>query len=184
MQYYRTFLAIPLHSGINKRLSGWLHPHAVRLGLRTVPPENRHLTLAFLGETPVEQIGPIADALCERLDGFAAGQLSVEGLGVFPAQKVPRVFWVGCRGGEWLGALYTAVYEVLDRFGFPPERAGFSPHITLSRLKTGVGEAVRELVEGESEIRFGSWIPDALLYYASVPEKGGVSYSVLATIPF
>lgn len=182
-EYFRTFLAIPLHEGVNRQLHRWLAPHAAGLKLRLVPPENRHLTLAFLGETPVEEIAPIAQALEEALADTAVEELTLGGLGVFPHSGVPRVLWAGFETGPWLAVFHRTVWDVLTRFGFVREKGIFVPYCTLSRPKAAAEEGVRALVAASSGLRFGSWVPDRLLFYASVPDPGGVLYSVLATIP-
>jgi len=95
----RTFIACdvprPLRehlAGIQSRLRG------IPLDLRWVKPENIHLTLKFLGDTPRH----IVDQLREAVDRVAAGRaeftLQAGGLGVFPNLKRPRVLWVGLSG--------------------------------------------------------------------------------------
>ena len=186
-EYYRTFIGIPVHREINRRIDRWFSPVAAEAGLRPVVAENRHLTLAFLGETPVEQIAPVAEALKKR---FSRGDLQPEalllaGLGVFPAKGVPRVFWTGVRDGqEWLKRVHDAVWAVLDEFGYVPEKRSFSPHLTLARVKAKSAEAVLRQVDAGSGLEFGSWLPDSAVFYSSVREKSGMFYSALATLPF
>jgi len=80
MPTIRTFIAIELSSRILERLgdlqSRMQQDLPPRL-LRWVRPEGIHLTLAFLGEVAVEQVGPITEALGEACAGHAPFTVSV-----------------------------------------------------------------------------------------------------------
>jgi len=186
-EYYRTFIGIPVHQQVNQRIDRWLGSVAAEAAFRPGVAGNRHLTLAFLGETPVEQIAPIAEALRARFTepDCCPEELLLSGFGVFPTRGVPRVIWVGIEEGRnWLERLSRVIRQVLGPFGFGPEKRAFFPHLTLGRPKAKSAEKILQLVETGKALQFGAWRPDSAIFYSSVREKGEVCYSTLATLPF
>ena len=111
-------------------------------GARWVPPENYHLTLRFIGETPAYRAEEIDLALAGlRGRGFS---LTFTGLGVFgrggPKGERATTLWVGVERNPQLDHLQTKIETALQRAGLEPERRRFAPHVTLARLD-GVPEA-------------------------------------------
>lgn len=105
-------------------------------------PEAMHLTLQFLGETPVSVLGGIGEGIrraCEQATPFS---LRVGGLGAFPNARRPRVVWVGVEGDEGamraLHALQGAVTSEMGPLGFKPDKS-FNPHLTLGRVRERAG---------------------------------------------
>ena len=97
-----------------------------RRGLRGryAPPENLHLTLAFLGEYPDP------DRVLEVMDtvDFTPFPLFLEGFGRFG-----DLWWAGLAKSEPLNALVRRLRRALAENGIPFDRKRFSPHITLVR---------------------------------------------------
>ena len=93
-------------------------------------PENLHLTLAFLGEQPPEGLSAARRALAKA----AAPPLSLtfDRLGRF-RQEGEALWWIGLSETPALTALYTSLWDALEREGFPRERRPFRPHLTLAR---------------------------------------------------
>jgi len=126
----RLFIAIELPNTV-KRLLGGLRVDIP--GARWVPPEQIHLTLAFLGE--------VDEAALERLTGELARirvpefRLCFSGPGCFPDRRRPRVLWVGLEPHPRLKHLAAVVQEAVLACGIPREERPFSPHITLARLR-------------------------------------------------
>jgi RNA 2',3'-cyclic 3'-phosphodiesterase len=56
-------------------------------------------------------------------------------LGIFPNPQRVQVVWIGLDGAlDTLDRLYRRLEDKLDKLGFPPEKRGFTPHLTLARL--------------------------------------------------
>ncbi len=95
-----------------------------------------HLTLFFLGETPM----PVADRLKilfeEHLHGFPEFTVSIKGLGVFGSRANPKVLWVGIEPSSELMLLEMAVVRFVEPLGYKADMRGFNPHITIGRIKS------------------------------------------------
>jgi RNA 2',3'-cyclic 3'-phosphodiesterase len=105
---------------------------------RAPKPDNWHLTLRFLGE--VDQAA--YHCLLEELGKINLGapfEIGFAGLGAFPRPSKATVLWVGVdRGHQPLCALAAAVQSATAAAGFAPEPRAFSPHLTISRMRSPV----------------------------------------------
>src|SRR4029077_6807793 len=98
-----------------------------------VRPENLHVTLKFLGETPPEKL----DALCAAFSAVRSAQhveLRFHGIGFFPNDKRPRVFLAGMTSSPNLSPLAQVIDQASSTLGFPLENRPFTPHLTLARF--------------------------------------------------
>jgi 2'-5' RNA ligase len=108
----RLFLAIPLPSELADRASRIL-PLALP-ALRRVKPENLHVTLAFLGNTPDERLQEVVAAAKEAATAASPFTLAFGRAGRFPERGRPRVVWLGIADGETsVVALGAAAYQAL-----------------------------------------------------------------------
>jgi 2'-5' RNA ligase len=96
-----------------------------------------HITLKFLGEIQpdlVQQVQEILQPLSHLYHPFT---IRVKGTGSFPNKSKPRVFWLGLV--EDADKTLTDIHEWIDTnlkpLGFATEERGFSPHLTLGRVK-------------------------------------------------
>jgi len=102
---------------------------------RPVPFANLHLTLAFIGDTPIEAVHRIHRAIDAEQLG-SAFEIQLRGLGAFPRPERATVLWLGVeRGAEAVNALNTGVMRALRSAGMPTEERPFYPHLTLSRIR-------------------------------------------------
>jgi 2'-5' RNA ligase len=106
-----------------------------------VPPHQWHVTLAFLGEVPTEQVGEACAALDIAMDGHRSFQLRVAGEGSFlSARQV--ILWAGLAGEvDALRSLGSAVRTELAAVGRSFDPRPLRAHLTLARLPTGPGYA-------------------------------------------
>ena len=93
------------------------------------PPENLHLTLAFLGETEALS-GATAALAAIRARPFS---LSVDG----PLGRFGDVWWAGVTADRALEDLALSLQADLRARGFSLEERPFRPHITLVRRWRG-----------------------------------------------
>jgi 2'-5' RNA ligase len=101
-------------------------------GARWVPPENYHLTLRFIGETP----GYRAEEIDLALAGLRARafSLALTGLGTFAKGGRSSALWLGVQRNPQLDHLQNKIEIALQRIGLEPERRRFLPHVSLARL--------------------------------------------------
>lgn len=183
----RTFIAIELPEGIRSRLGELIRQlKPVTSGtVKWVDPNSIHLTLKFLGDTPVEQIDPLVLALQSSCKAISAFDLVVEGKGMFPNPARPRVFWVGIRKSDPLILLQKNVDQSTQRLGFPGENRPFSGHLTLGRsAPSATPEEIRAVSVAFSRLEVGilGTVPvnQVILYRSDLFPTGAV-YTALGT---
>ena len=147
----RTFIAIELDQEVRdglSRVQGKFKRGAPDGAVKWVNPEAVHLTLKFLGDTPVSKVSKVADALGAARKGLDAFDLSIEGRGCFPNCRRPRVIWVAARdlSGTTLVRLHAAIERLVSPLGFPTENRSFSPHLTLGRIARSASPAAEAAV--------------------------------------
>ena len=143
MSTIRAFIAIDLPADVKialGQIAATLGDGLPRGAVRWVRPEQMHLTLTFLAETPVAKVPAIQSAM----DTIAAQQqpfaLALAGIGCFPNRRRPRVVWVGLAAAAGSGesapllALKAALDAALTPLGLPPEDKPFRAHLTLSLI--------------------------------------------------
>jgi len=152
MTTLRTFIAIELDSAIKDdldRLQNRLRSQLAPGCVRWVRPEGMHLTLKFLGDTPLGKVEEVKVALARAAAEIRPFSFTVAGLGCFPNTRSPRVVWVGLQ--EITGALVSlrdAVEAHVAPLGFPTEGRPFNPHLTLGRVQRHASKSeVREIGE-------------------------------------
>lgn len=158
-------------------------PHGLKI--RWVRPTNIHLTLKFLGDVPADSVAAIVKAMaCATGDGPPLN-LAVDGLGVFPGLKRPRILWAGVHGDtDRLGALFRRLDGELARAGFPAEAKPFRAHMTLGRIRDRVDS--RRLARAMAAV--GQYGPVSLparelVLVQSRLMPAGPAYTRLATAP-
>ena len=152
MTTLRTFIAIELDSAIKDdlgRLQDRLRSQLAPGCVRWVRSEGMHLTLKFLGDTPLDKVEEVKVALAQAAAEVRPFTFTMAALGCFPNTRRPRVVWVGLQ--EVTGALVRlrdVVEAQVAPLGFPTERRPFKPHLTLGRVQRRASKSeVREIGE-------------------------------------
>jgi len=178
----RAFVAIALPDDIVRALA--LTQSGIPVG-RPVPPENFHVTLAFLGEHPapvVEDVHLALDAI--RLPGFS---LSFAGVGLFGGDR-PRVLYAGIEPEPILTRLREKVLQAARSAGVRLDRERYSPHVTLARFNgTGIAgedaQDLREFTARRMGFKAGPFEVREFTLFRSTLGRNGPSYDELATYP-
>ena len=104
--------------------------------VKLVEPQNIHITIRFLGN--------ITPSTVEKIHGemkqiqFTPFNVQIKGVGAFPNPNYARVVWSGItEGSEQLKNVFTQLEPRLQRLGFTPALKGFSPHLTIARVRSG-----------------------------------------------
>jgi len=139
MNSARTFIAIELDEALKAalgRVQALLGEQMPARSVRWVSPDSIHLTLKFLGDTPVEKVDEVKAALARAAAEVQSFPFVVGGVGCFPTVQQPGVVWVGLQEPTGaLSRLQKAVESHVVPLGFPAEKRPFSPHLTLGRVQ-------------------------------------------------
>jgi 2'-5' RNA ligase len=108
--------------------------------LKVVKPENIHVTVRFLGNISPSQVDEIYNEM--KSVEFSPFEIELRGVGVFPSINRINVVWAGIkRGADELKAIFDQLEPRLVRLGFKRESRGFSPHLTIARVRTSYKKA-------------------------------------------
>lgn len=92
--------------------------------------DNLHLTLAFLGEIPADEIGGILKVMEQsKTDMFT---MEVEGAGKF-LRGSEAIYWCGIKNSESLLDLQRKLVQGFKELGYAVDDKPYRPHITLGR---------------------------------------------------
>jgi 2'-5' RNA ligase len=180
----RLFVSIDL-DGLAEEVAAVQELFADVPGLNHTDPEQAHVTLKFLGDTPAHRVDDVVTALEAAVAAADTGPFEAEfgGLGVFPSLDYISVVWLGVReGGAEMTRLHEAIEPRLVELGFDPEDHEFTPHATLARMNHAGGkEAVQELVR-ERDPDAGRLSVDSIRLTESELQSDGPVYSTLESI--
>ena len=140
MEQIRAFIAVELPPAVREAVEGVVRElrSGIGDGVRWVRPEGVHLTLKFLGDIDAGSVPAVSRAMAQCAASAAPFDLFLEGVGVFPNARRPRVIWIGLGGAlEPLLALQHSIDRELEGLGFARERRPFTPHLTLGRVRDG-----------------------------------------------
>ena len=152
------------------------------IDVKWVAPTNYHVTLAFLGWTGADAIGPVCDALEAATAGESRITVRTSRLGAFPSLDNASVLWAGIEEGAPISRLAQSIGERMARLGFEPDSRPYHPHVTLARLRAS--RAIREVVLPLAEQMFGDTKIDAVTLFESETKSSGSVYHELEKIVF
>lgn len=181
----RIFVAVDIKPG--NRLKEAIE--LVRKRLRTerirwVDPDQMHLTISFLGDTPEEVIPQVVNGLQKQLAGHIAFNLNVETLGVFKSVHDPHVLWIGCRESAPLQQIKKEIDKSLAEYGVEPESRVFSPHLTLGRIKQlRQQNQLIQLISLYKDVVFQQQLIENIVLYESRLTPEGPGYIPLHRFP-
>lgn len=189
MSLLRAFIAVEIPRAIQLAIQQATSPLRNELGshVRWTPPENIHLTLKFLGDISPASADDLTRAIGVAVETIPAFDIHVGGFGSFPNFKRARVLWVGTQPPTELDALYREVESACGRLGFAPESRGFSPHLTIARVKEDGSAADRNkifrLLEATTIDVLGAVRVDSAHLFKSELKPSGVVYTKLFSAP-
>jgi 2'-5' RNA ligase len=179
----RLFFAVPIPAPARALISDVAAGVQAAVGdgrarIRWVRMEGLHLTLRFLGQTPLDRLPAlkaIADEIAARTAPFS---ITVSGAGAFPEPRRPRTLWLGIpAGAERLAALAEELGRAIEAAGWPIESRPFAPHLTIARtdgLRLGP-DAAASLQDAAMKLD-ASFSVDRMVLYRSVLGNGPASY--------
>ena len=147
--------------------------------LSLVKPQNIHITLRFLGDITLSIVEKIDKEMQSVV--FKPFDVEIKGVGAFPNVKYARVVWAGIQqGADELSAVFDQLEPRLRQLGFAPDSKGFSPHLTIARVRSGRNkQALVGCVDELAAYEFGRVHADCLRLKKSVLTPQGPIYSTL-----
>jgi 2'-5' RNA ligase len=170
----RLFVALPLPPELARGLADRAGALLDERSWRLVRSTEIHLTLRFLGATPRERIPGIVRELRRVLATLVAPELELDGIGVFPGLRRPRVLWAGVRerpgSAGRLAATERAVGSACtaEDVGGDERREAWNPHVTLARARDGARAAVPDKLEAWRPE--GLWRADRVVLFESLAQ--------------
>jgi len=128
----RTFVALEIPDWYAGEVADFVRSFGPTVEGRFTPPENYHVTLAFLGNTPEPAVRQVMDVLDELVRIATPATLTPEGLGTF-GRPHDCTLWLGFQRTDELDDLAHDLRERLGVRGIPFDRKPFVPHLTLAR---------------------------------------------------
>jgi 2'-5' RNA ligase len=175
----RLFVALDLPRPARAALARFRDSAADAAVWRPLAEDSFHVTLAFLGHRPVEDVERVAAAL-QGLGAWRPPELAL-GDGLLLPPRRARVLTVALADPDGvLGALQAEVAAGLAAAGvYEPEARPFRPHVTVARLRSGA-RPPRTLEAAPEALSFTA---GAVTLYRSRLGRGGAVYEPLYARP-
>jgi len=181
----RLFIAIEIQQTIRTTFASLLKEfRAIAPQVKWVRAENLHVTLKFLGETESAKLSPLQNVL-SAVRSIEPVNLEFRGLGFFPHEKRPRVFWAGMEASVNLKPLAADIDQAVHRLGFPLEERPFTPHLTLARFQPpGIPPKLLQAIKEKSAQTFGCLLTREIHLIESKLKPTGAEYTTVQTFHF
>lgn len=176
----RLFVAINLPEDIKKRLFRFAEKECKNLPVKRVRPENCHVTLNFLGYVLDENILNVCRSVQDVTENYPSFELQFSGLELGPGGETKKFIWATGEKSEELSELK---YRLDRTLGFlAKEKKGFTPHITLGRIKKGEWKKISPEPVLERSMKFSVPVSSVELFESRF-EKGKRAYYILESFP-
>ncbi len=186
MGIIRAFIALDLSPEVLGRLeylAGQLKGRLSGAQVRWVSVQNIHLTIKFLGDVSVNNLGVLNKIVENEAHQQVEFEIRVAGLGAFPSTNRPRVIWVGVEAPGNLSALQHKIDNETARLGYASEGRDYSPHLTLGRVARNVSDGelrrISEALVSLKASQLGACLIQAVHIYRSDLNPQGSVYTKL-----
>ena len=181
----RSFIAIEVPEKIQKEvISLKENISSDYTKVRWVRKENIHLTLIFLGEIAEDVIAHVKERMQTVSKKHKTFNMALQGTGVFPNFKRPRVLWVGVSPESKEPIIHLA-HDLMNSLDFLKidERKDFTPHITFGRIKSVYDSvSLKSAIESMS-IKTEEFTAKEITLFKSVLKPDGAVYTPLTKFP-
>lgn len=172
----RLFIGIPLTDPMRKTLGMYARQLEPRLPGNYVPPENYHITLAFLGDTPFADVPELQGCIERGIATYSQFEVELNGTGHFGKER-SAMLWAGVTHSGHIEAMAASVRSELDKAGFSFDRKPAKAHITIARKVDLTDKTLPELA------RTTGLLSTVTLFHST--RRGGVLvYLPLAGVSF
>lgn len=181
----RMFVALDLPDRVREDIASWGETELADQAFRPVPPESLHVTLAFLGNRPLDDVERIVEAMEEIAE--VPILLELEGPVGRPAGGRPSIVALPVHSRP-VEVRQAELSEALAWWGlYEPDRRLFWPHVTVARVRAeGRGSRRPKRVEipsGPSPTKGFGWFGAVRIsLYRSELQPQGSRYVPLAQV--
>jgi RNA 2',3'-cyclic 3'-phosphodiesterase len=138
-----------------------------------------HVTLKFFGEIEERKVQEIGEALQGINNQHVAMPLQLKEINAFPDLMRPRVIVVTFQEGvDNVKAIFHDIEDRLLAVDIQKERRGFTPHITIGRVKDSGFLLKKNILPLEEK----NFLLDTLVLYQSTLTREGALYTPLKEI--
>ena len=170
----RVFIGIPVEPQTQQQMDELLGPvRGSSRGVRWVPAENRHLTLAFLGNQPMAVIRSVACAFDKAYGQVPHFQFSLTRLTRFP-NSAGTIIALTAESDTHLDHLFQITLGLLRHNYLEIDRRRFQPHLTLGRTRRA--EQITTIFDRSVNINLEI---NTIALFKSVLEPTGSIYSTI-----
>lgn len=183
----RLFIGVPVSSvKALQEVESWKNKSRIRLNkMSWVKPENWHITLYFLGDTPDEKVELLQQMIDQSFSGVAAFPAQLEGVGVFPNRRDPNVLWLGLNSLQNILPAHQQLGESLRQNGFSFDQKPLKPHLTIARMKfLADKEIIDTLVNDYGQTVFDTVNINKVVLFESLLTPQGPIYKTLYSKEF
>ena len=183
METFRGFIAIEVPV-TNQIIQFQQDIRKTDANVKLVEPENIHITLKFLGDTPIKQIDAIESIMKDAVSSAQKHTITLESTGVFPNENYIKVIWVGMKGSEKISEIADSLNQQCTQIGVKKDKRGFSAHLTIGRMKSAHGkEQIVDILRKYETTLFAEIPVNKILLKKSTLTPKGPIYETLLTIP-
>jgi len=170
----RVFIGIPVDKRSQQHINGLLKPiKDSRRDIRWVAENNRHLTLAFLGNRTISEVNGVLRLFDETYQQESHFQYRLSRLTRFPDPAGRIIALINEPTGP-MDHLFQITLKLLQRNKLEFDRKKFRPHITLGRIRKP--KNVKTTIDQSTNIRLD--ITKITLYQSTLTDSGSI-YSAL-----
>lgn len=183
----RLFIGMPVSSlKAIQKVESWKNNSRMRLNkMNWVKPENWHITLCFLGDTPDEKVDLLKQLVDQSFNEVAAFNSKLEGVGVFPNRRDPNVLWLGLNSLKNILPAYQQLGDLLKQNGFNFDQKPLKPHLTIARMRYLADKTIIDtLVKDYGQTVFDTVNINKVVLFESLLTPQGPIYKALYTREF
>ena len=170
----RVFIGIPVDEQSQQHINELLKPiKKLRQDIRWEPANNRHLTLAFLGDLPVPEVENLLQLFSETYQQETRFEYRLSTLTRFPEPTSRIIALVDDPTGP-LERLFQITRRFLERNNIELDLKEFRPHVTLGRIKKA--NRVKTNFDQQTNINLAI---DKITFYLSTLSESGSIYTKL-----
>jgi RNA 2',3'-cyclic 3'-phosphodiesterase len=142
--------------------------------------KNLHLTLVFLGDTPVSKIDDIQKLILQSASKIECFNLVFRNFGSF-GKPYPKVIWIGTDECKPLRNLQNSLSKNLLENNLKFDRKDFSPHLTIGRVKyLSEIEKLDDYIQSKSGLILQQVKIESVILFESILKPDGPEYRIVS----